>query len=122
MLDGGWWPHSRNPIAELPVLVTALTGRGVVTRLTLGSGWSPAPESLTVDAHIVLVEQAAAQDPNLIVAMSETGDRLELLVVPPGVSMTRAAAALAVAADPTNTLGASDILRGLAIESSGSGT
>jgi hypothetical protein len=36
VLDGGWWPRSRDPHAELPVLIAGLdTALGTITRVAL---------------------------------------------------------------------------------------
>src|SRR2546421_7889207 len=46
LLDGGWWPRSADPAAELPGLILALDGRhgaaSPVTRIMVGmAGWDP---------------------------------------------------------------------------------
>jgi hypothetical protein len=72
VLDGGWWPRSTDPVAEL--------------------GWF------------------ASLDPALAVAVTERGDQLDLLVVPPHMGETAARSAMTRAADPTDTTRAPDIL------------
>ncbi len=49
-------------------------------------------------------------DPALVVATTERGDQLDLLVVPPQTPDAVARGAMAVAAEPTNTLRAPDVL------------
>src|SRR5581483_3986324 len=52
LLDGGWWPRSADPAAELPGLILALDERhGPVTQIMLGSaGWDASrPGRLRVD-------------------------------------------------------------------------
>src|SRR6266487_7142347 len=41
LLDGGWWPRSADPAAELPGLILAIEERhGLITRIMLGrAGW-----------------------------------------------------------------------------------
>ena len=48
LLDGGWWPRSADPAAELPGLIRAIDDRrGRVTRLMLGpAGWDSQPRWL----------------------------------------------------------------------------
>src|SRR4051812_21398491 len=50
LLDGGWWPRSTDPVAELPGLVLAIDAvRGPVTRLVLSaSGWDSRPRRMRV--------------------------------------------------------------------------
>jgi hypothetical protein len=45
LLDGGWWPRSGDPAAELPGLIRAIDDRcGRVARLMLGpAGWDSQP-------------------------------------------------------------------------------
>ena len=49
LLDGGWWPRSTDPVAELPGLVLAIDKlRGPVTRLVLNAGgWDSHPSTPT---------------------------------------------------------------------------
>jgi len=118
VLDGGWWPRSHDPGAELPDLITALNAsRGMVHHVMLhADAWSPRPRRLSVDGRTVLIGWVRSLDPQVVSATYGNDDRLDLLVVPPRANMTRAAAALAAAADAGNTLRASDILRRLSIQ------
>ena len=52
LLDGGWWPRSADPAAELPGLILAIEERhGPITRIMLGRvGWDASrPRRLRVD-------------------------------------------------------------------------
>jgi hypothetical protein len=51
VLDGAWWPCSRDIAAELPALISALTEYlGPVTRVGLDAGaWDALPTRLVVD-------------------------------------------------------------------------
>jgi hypothetical protein len=124
VLDGGWWPRSQDPRAELPSLITALNAsRDVVTQVLLNmDAWSPRPHRLNIDRRTVRIGWVQTLDPHLIVAICGNGDRLNLLVVPPRTNMTSAAAALAAAADGGNTLRASEVLLRLSIPLLSSGT
>jgi hypothetical protein len=112
VLDGGWWPHSHRPEAELPGLVIALAGRGSVTRIALNPGaWESAPASIVVDSRTVQVDWVPTQDQQLVVLTVPPDETIELLVVPPRTSMTHAASALAAASDPANSRTASQIVQ-----------
>lgn len=117
VLDGGWWPHSSDPGVELAGLVTAVNAtRGIVTVITLHpDSWDPRPEQLSLDGRVVRLEWDPMLDPHALIATYGEGERLHLLVVPPGVRMSRAASALATASDAGNELDPSEILRRLTI-------
>ncbi len=112
VLDGGWWPRSRHPGAELPGLITAINeSRGLVTRILLHlDAWTPRPRHLRIDGRVVHLTWSRTADPNLIIVACANDHRLNLLVIPPHANMTRAAAALAAAAAPDNTLHPSEVL------------
>jgi len=122
VVDGGWWPRSRDPSAELPSLITALNvSHGVVTQITLNvDAWSPTPRRLSIDGRAVRLDWADTIDPHLIIATCGHEDRLNLLVVPPRATMRCAAAALATATDTTSALRASEILLRVSIPLSSS--
>jgi hypothetical protein len=52
----------------------------------------------------------ATLDPALLIATTDRGDQLDLLVVPPSASVDAAWRAVTMAADPTNVRRAPDIL------------
>lgn len=112
VLDGGWWPRSSDPIAELPGLILALSDRyGPIRRVMLNSNtWDTRFRRLTVGPRVVRVGWFGSLDPALAIATTDNGDQLDLLVVPPHTAEAAARAAMAQAADPTNTMRAPDIL------------
>jgi hypothetical protein len=116
VLDGGWWPRSWDPVAELPGLVLALTARdGPIRQVMLTSAaWDSGFRRLAVgaDAGAVVVRMGwfATMDPALLIATTDRGEQIDLLVVPPQTAATAAEQAMATAADPTNTMRAPDIL------------
>lgn len=85
LLDGGWWPRSSDPVAELPGLILALGDRsGPVTRLMLGlAGWDSRPRRLDLAGRVVRLGWFTTQPVGLLTAICATGDRVDLLVVPP---------------------------------------
>ena len=56
-VDGGWWPRSRDPDAELPGLIAALdSSLGPVTRVALNlASWDRAPRRIAVDGRRIRV-------------------------------------------------------------------
>lgn len=112
VLDGGWWPRSWDPAAELPGLVLALAARyGPIRQLMLTStAWSSRFRRLAVGAGVVRMGWFATMDPALLIATTDRGEQLDLLVVPPRTAATTAEQAMVTAADPTNVLRAPDIL------------
>jgi hypothetical protein len=117
VLDGGWWPRSADPAAELPGLVLALSERyGPIRGLMLNpTSWDGRPRRLAVGTRIVRIGWFASVDPALAIATTETGDQLDLLVVPPGTAESDAGSAMARAADPTDTMRAPGILAAIRI-------
>jgi hypothetical protein len=112
VLDGGWWPRSADPVAELPGLVLALSERyGSIRQVMLNSqAWDSGPRRVAVGARVIRLGWFASVDPALAIASTERDDQLDLLVVPAGTAETAARHAMARAADPTDTMRAPDIL------------
>lgn len=112
VLDGGWWPRSWDPVAELPGLVLALSDRyGQVRRLMLSSAvWGGRFRRLAVGTAVIRTGWFASLDPALLIATTDTGDQIDLLVVPPSTAAGTANQAMAAAADPADTRRAPDIL------------
>ena len=114
-LDGGWWPRSFDPVAELPGLILALCERyGPIRQVMLNSdAWDGRFGRLAVGALVVRMGWYASLDPALAIATTAQRDQIDLLVVPPSTPEAAARAAMARAADPANTTGAPDILAAL---------
>jgi Family of unknown function (DUF5994) len=111
-LDGGWWPRSRDPEAELPDLIRGLeSSLGVITRVALNpDAWDSAPRQVAIDGRRVHVGWFRAMNPHTICLTSAVQDRFVLLVVPPQATTAAAATAMAMAADPANSAGPADLL------------
>lgn len=62
VLDGVWWPRSRDIAAELPSLITALTEYlGPITRVGLDTGaWEELPTRMTIDERVVHIDSFPA--------------------------------------------------------------
>ncbi|WP_426512910.1 DUF5994 family protein [Dactylosporangium sp. McL0621] len=112
VLDGAWWPRSWDPVAELPGLVLALSARyGPVRQIMLnGLAWQSRFRRLAVGPQVVRVGWFASLDPALLIATTDRGHRVDVLVVPPGTAEAAARAVMACASDPANTMGAPAIL------------
>ncbi|WP_157631411.1 DUF5994 family protein [Catelliglobosispora koreensis] len=106
MLDGAWWPRSRNAIAELPGLLAILDGaRGCVIRLALSAdGWENHPRRLPVAGRSPSIDYYATQPTSLLTASCADGDRIDLLVVPPDTDPGDAHAAMMMVAGSSNRL------------------
>ena len=112
VLDGGWWPRSRDPDAELLELIGSLEfSVGPITRVALNlESWDRAPRRIAVDGRRIRVGWFQGMDPNVIGLTRAFQDRLALLVVPPQATTAAAGIAMAMAADATNNARPADIL------------
>jgi len=112
-LDGGWWPHSRDPAVELADLVDQVPTRsGRIVRASISPlDWEPAPRRIAVVGGFVNIGSLPGDDRHLV--RLETADRtvLHVLVVPPGFTDAQGAEALLAAATSGNAHSASDLLR-----------
>jgi uncharacterized protein DUF5994 len=109
-VDGGWWPHTRNALTELPGLIAALDARpGVrVQRLAVHRDeWDDIPRRLTADnGHFVRVDWFTTI-PRHTVSVTTAGGRepIALLVVPPSTPAGAAWAAMHTAATAARPVG-----------------
>jgi hypothetical protein len=111
-VDGGWWPRSRDPDAELPGLIVGLgSSLGPITRVALNpDAWDTAPRRVAVDGRRVRVGWFRHMDAHTIGVTRALQDRVALLVVPPQATTAAAEIAMAMAADAANSAGPADIL------------
>jgi hypothetical protein len=110
-LDGGWWPRSTEPVAELPGLVLAIDHlRGPVRQLILNAeGWDSHPRRLGVAGRVIRPGYFTSQPATLLTAICG-GGRVDLLVIPPDTPRRIAETAMFIAAAADNVLPAQDIL------------
>jgi hypothetical protein len=110
-VDGGWWPRSRDPDAELPSLIAGLeSSLGAITRVALNlDAWDSAPSRIAIDGRRIHVGWFRSMDPDTIGVTRATQDRFVLLVVPPEAT-TAAAGTAMEAAGSTNSARPADIL------------
>jgi Family of unknown function (DUF5994) len=112
LLDGGWWPRSTDPLAELPGLVLAIDLlRGPVNRLILaGEGWDSHPRRLRVAGRVLKLSYFASQPTSLLTVLCRNGNRVDLLVVAPDTERGPADAAMILATTTGNRIHAHHIV------------
>jgi Family of unknown function (DUF5994) len=120
LLDGGWWPRSADPAAELPGLIMALDEQHLpcdpITRIMLGmADWnSSRPRRLRVDGpsgrRVVRLGWFSTMPVGLLTATSGSGQRTDLLTIPPHTSEQDAQAAMEQAAQVGNRRHAAALL------------
>lgn len=111
VLDGAWWPRSRDIAAELPTLITALTEYlGPITRVGLDAGaWEELPTRMVIDDRVVHIDSFPVGDDTVLVTRGDQ-DYFSLLVVPPHADPDAARAAMAEAVRADNVTQAEQIL------------
>jgi hypothetical protein len=113
LLDGAWWPRSRDLGAELPILTAVLDPLwGRITRVTVNpTHWPVVPRKVPVGGHVVKVGWfLPEQDPHELLLLSYHVGRWNLLVVPPRTEPVSAAWLMAAASDPLGTSTASRVM------------
>jgi hypothetical protein len=126
LLDGGWWPRSADPVAELPGLVLAVDDRhGPVLRVLLRrADWDSHPRRLRIDdpgidsaagtgaaaGRVVRLGWFDTMPAGLLTAICADGKRTDLLTVPPHTQDAAAWAAMELAADPGNLIHTPDLV------------
>ena len=113
LLDGGWWPRSLDPQAELPVLIAELDSRlGVITRVMLNlDAWDSGPRRIAAGGRRIHVGRFRTMEDHMIGLTNTEGERFTLLVVPPGATTTAAGTALAMATEAGSSTRPAAILR-----------
>jgi hypothetical protein len=125
VLDGGWWPRSRDPVVELPKLISDVNAHlgqfAVITRVALNlTAWDRTPRRIAVGDRIVPLGWFRAIDVDTITLTTTSRDRVTLLVVPPETTADSAAVALAMAAQGDSSAHPSAILAASGIGASDS--
>ena len=113
LLDGAWWPRSRDLTAELPALTAVLDPLwGRITRVTVNpTHWPVVPRKVPVAGHVVNVGWfPAEQDPHELLLLSYHMGRWNLLVVPPWTDPVSASWLMAAASDPLGMSTASRLM------------
>lgn len=115
MVNGAWWPRSRDLTAELPALIAVLDKAwGQINRVTVNVRmWPQIPKRVRAGTHIVRVGWFdAEQDPNdlCLISHGSAPGRWDLLVVSPETDPARAAQLMATASDVGNKQTASALV------------
>ena len=113
ILDGAWWPSSRATVTELTNLITALDAQHLpVTRIMLNAeAWDEHPRRIGVAGRTVRLGWFTTLQTSLLIGITGSDQRVDLLVVPPDESAASAAAAMTMATgDDTRTLRAEAIM------------
>ncbi|QDO43558.1 hypothetical protein FNV62_40450 [Streptomyces sp. RLB3-17] len=104
LLDGAWWPRSRDLLRELPDLTDVLDPHwGRITRIAVNPAhWPVIPRKVPVHGHVVKVGWFTPElDPHKVLLLSYSVGRWDLLVIPPETRPAVAARLMAAASDPT---------------------
>ncbi|GAU66539.1 hypothetical protein SSP35_03_01870 [Streptomyces sp. NBRC 110611] len=87
-IDGVWWPHSTDLLAELPELLSALPFDWPrITHVTVnGTGWPAFPAHILVSGHVIRLRRTATRrpGPDTICLVSTGHGRWDLAIIPPG--------------------------------------
>lgn len=102
LVDGGWWPHSLDLIAELPALLSAVEAAGYseIRRISYAlTAWSgPVPRKAAMLNRVLKLGGFRYQDPAEISLVCSGGwKRVTLVVIPPSAAPAFAHRALAIA-------------------------
>lgn len=111
VLDGAWWPRTRDVAKEVPALVSALVEHlGPVSRVGLDAGaWNAIPTRLVVDDQIVHLDSFPVGDGTVLITRGDR-DHFALMVVPPDTEPDAARAAMARAVQADNVTQAAEIV------------
>lgn len=115
VLDGGWWPQSRDLAVEIADLVDHFPAEQarIVRVLYSPPDWDPAPRRVPVATGWVKTGAFPHDDTHLVLLTTATSDRrvLRLLVVPPELTEGQGDEALLAAASRGNAHPAASLLR-----------
>jgi len=100
VVNGGWWPRTRDPATELPALATAVAGRlGVVRRIALNAdAWTSWPHQLVIIGGPRVRLDWCTGDAHTIRLTGGDAVHLDLLAIPPDTPTLLALTCLATAA------------------------
>ncbi|MFF3493274.1 DUF5994 family protein [Streptomyces sp. NPDC002795] len=103
LLDGAWWPRSRDLTAELPALAEILDPLwGRITRVAVNPMlWPVVPRKVAVGHRVMSVGWFNPElDPHKLLLLSYGTGRFDLLVIPPETGTAGADRLMAAACDP----------------------
>ncbi|MEU8843326.1 DUF5994 family protein [Streptomyces roseus] len=111
LLDGAWWPRTRDIGTELPALISVLTGHlGPITRVGVdASAWNGLTTRLVIDGQVVHLDSDPVGDDTVLITRGHN-DHFALLVIPPDTTADAAREAMARAVQADNITQAAQIL------------
>jgi len=122
LLDGGWWPRTTDPAAELRGLIPELDERhGRIIRVMLGTAdWDGSrPRLLSFPGpqgrRVVKLGWFDSMPAGLLTAISASGERTDLVTIPPQTSEEAASAAMRQAIKAGNHEHSPAILAAIAV-------
>jgi hypothetical protein len=117
ILDGAWWPRSRDIGAQLPGLVSALSEHlGPIARVGLDAdAWDDVPARMIIDGRVVHIDWYPIGDDTVLLTRGDQ-DHFTLLVVPPDATSSAAREAMSRAVQAGNITAAQQILIETAID------
>ncbi|MFI1100587.1 DUF5994 family protein [Streptomyces melanogenes] len=104
LLDGAWWPRSRDLLSELPALIDVLDPTWArITRIAVNpQHWPVIPRKIPVHGHVVKAGWFTPEvDPHKLLLLSYGVGRWDLLVIPPETDEATAARLMAAATSAT---------------------
>ncbi|MDP9863099.1 MULTISPECIES: DUF5994 family protein [Streptosporangium] len=113
LVDGAWWPYSRNAGVELPGLIAAvdrLLGRPVLRVGLHADVWDGVPRRIPARGRQVEVGPSRSADHRLIRLSVAGMEHVDLLVIPSGTACVPAMDALELAVTCAGRLRPVDIL------------
>ncbi|MEU7189746.1 DUF5994 family protein [Streptomyces sp. NPDC039022] len=113
LLDGAWWPRSRDLGRELPTLTGQLEPLwGRITRVTVNpTHWPVVPRKIPANGRVIKVGWFTdEQDPHQLLLLSYRVGRWDLLIVPPETGAAAAARLMDAASDPRTACTGSQLL------------
>ncbi|MEV4019548.1 DUF5994 family protein [Nonomuraea angiospora] len=113
VVDGAWWPYSREAAAQLPGLIAAVDQRLGRTTLLVGvsrDAWQRIPGRIPARGRQVRIGWFRHADPDVVVLFFAAAEPVALLVIPPDTATGPAEATLKRTAHDSAGLTADDIL------------
>ncbi|MFJ5709992.1 DUF5994 family protein [Streptomyces sp. NPDC093105] len=111
VLDGAWWPRTRDVEQEVPALVSVLAEHlGPITRVGLdATAWDTIPTRLVIDDRVVHLDSFPVGDDTVLITRGDK-DHFALMVVPPDMEPDAARTAMARAVHADNITPATELL------------
>lgn len=103
-VDGAWWPHSTNLIAELPDLLSVLSVRlGPIDRVIYNvNEWATPPAKFATGGRTVRLDGYVLQPASTVEVLGLDRTKIVLLVVSPSAEPDQAHAIMMTAAGSEN--------------------